>query len=85
MKDLKRFNESNENLNISNVSEGDFIFAEFTTILEKRKEDMLWYIKEYFTPDEITRHSENLLRMVEGVEANIAEIKMKLLRRSHSH
>ena len=73
MKDLKH-------IKISDVSESDFIFNELRTILKKREEDMLWYIKEYFTPDEINRHSENLLRMVEGVEGNIAEIKMKLLR-----
>jgi hypothetical protein len=73
MKDL-------EHIKRSDVSESDFIFNELRTILKKREEDMLWYIKEYFTPDEINRHSENLLRMVEGVEANIAEIKMKFLR-----
>jgi hypothetical protein len=93
LKHIERFNESDENLNtelpkdtsssISDVSESDFILNEFRTILKKREEDMLSYIKEYFTQDEINTHSENLLRMVEGVDGDIAEIKMKLLGRNH--
>jgi hypothetical protein len=88
MKHLKtpqELNEELENLNISDVSESDFIFDEMKTILKKREDDMLWYIKEYFTQDEINRHSENLLRMVSGVDGDIAEIKIKLLGRNHSH
>ena len=84
MKDLthiRRFNESEENLNISDDS--DFIFTEIKTIFEKKENDMLWYIKEYFTEDEIDRHSENLLRMISGVDGYIAEIEMKLMRKNH--
>jgi hypothetical protein len=42
-------------------------------LLKKKEDDMLWYIKEYFTKNEINRHSENLLRMVSGVDGDIAE------------
>jgi hypothetical protein len=78
-------NTDNKKLHISDVSESDFIFNEMKTILKKKEDDMLWYIKEYFTESEINRHSENLLRMVSGVYGDISEIKMKLLGRNHSH
>jgi hypothetical protein len=64
----------------NNVSESDFILDEIKSILKKKEEDMLWYISQYFTKDEINRHSENLLTMV-GFEGDIATIKMKLLGR----
>jgi hypothetical protein len=82
---IQSFNENQENLNISDVSDSDFIFMEIKTILKKKEDDMQWYIKEYFTEDEINRHSENLLRMVSGVDGDIAEIKMKLIRKNHYH
>lgn len=72
-------------LHISDVSDSDFILSEIRTILKKKEEDMLWYIKEYFTKDEINRHSENLLRMVSGIEGDIAEIKIKLINKNHYH
>ena len=77
--------KSDKKLHISDVSDSDFIFNQMKIILKKKEDDMLWYIKEYFTRDEINRHSENLLRMVSGVDGDIAEIKMKLLGRNHSH
>lgn len=65
----------------NNVSESDFILDEIKSILKKKEEDMLWYISQYFTKDEINRHSENLLTMVGNFEGDIATIKMKLLGR----
>jgi hypothetical protein len=67
--------------NNNNVSQSDFILDEIKSILKKKEEDMLWYISQYFTKDEINRHSENLLTMVGGFEGDIATIKMKLLGR----
>jgi hypothetical protein len=78
-------NAETPKLGISDVSDSDFILNEVRDILKEREEDMLWYIKEYFTEDEINRHSENLLRMVQGVDGDIAEIKMKMLGRNHYH
>ena len=59
----------------------NFILDEIKSLLKKKEEDMLWYISQYFTKDEINRHSENLLTMVGGSEGDIATIKMKLLGR----
>ena len=80
---IRRFNENSE-LNISDVSENDFILNEMRNILKKKEDDMLWYITEHFTKDEMNRHSENLLRMIQGADGDIADIKIKLLSRNHS-
>jgi hypothetical protein len=80
-----KLDNTDKKLHISDDSDSDFKFMEIKTILKKKEDDMLWYIKEYFTEDEINRHSENLLRMVSGVDGDIAEIKMKLIRKNHYH
>lgn len=67
---------------MKNIEERDFILNEIKIIMEKKEKDMLWYIKEYFTQSEMNRHSENLLKMVSGVDGDIAEIKLKLIQNS---
>lgn len=71
-------------LNVSDFNENDFIINELKIIFKKKEEFMLWYIKNYFTENEINKHSENILRIFQGVEGDISEIKLKLLSRNYS-
>lgn len=83
MKNNVENKQNSKQLNKLAVSDSDFILGEVRTIFKKKEEDMLWYIKEYFSKDEINRHSENLLRMISGIEGDIAEIKMKLIAKNY--
>ena len=52
-------------LHISDVSDSDFILSEIRTILKKKEEDMLWYIKEYFTKDEIFLYISQKMKLID--------------------
>jgi hypothetical protein len=53
---------------------------EMETYLEGVKSRMYDYIDNYFSQEEAQKHSENLMKIVSGYEAEIATIKMKLLK-----
>jgi cell division ATPase FtsA len=75
---LKRFNESDENLNISDVSESDFILDILKDIIKSKTKKTVDYMDEYMTHEELQRHGDNIFNCLVN-EGDIAYIRLKLM------
>jgi hypothetical protein len=59
----------------------DFIFNQIENLLDKQQQEMLWYMENFFTEDEMKNHSENLLQIISKSKSEIPFIKMQLLKK----
>lgn len=60
--------------------EDNEILNEVIKIFKSNEREMYSYIDEFFNQDEITKHSENLMRIMSRYDAEIALLKLKLLK-----
>jgi hypothetical protein len=78
LKHIKRFNESDENLNISNISDSDFILDIIKDIIKSKTKKTVDYMDEYMTHEELQRHGDNIFNCLVN-EGDIAYIRLKLM------
>jgi hypothetical protein len=57
----------------------DLIFIEVKKLLQKKEDELRWYMEKYFSEEEMVKHSENLLRMISD-NGEVAFIKMQFLK-----
>jgi hypothetical protein len=82
MKDLthiKRFNESEENLNISDVSDSDFIFSSLRNKLDEQEDKVVEYMNKYMTQEERNRHVDNIWGFLVRSQGVISEISLEMM------
>ena len=81
MKHLKTRNQLNENseLNISDVSDSDFIFSLLERMLNKQEEDIIDYMNESMTQDERNRHGDNIWNYLLRVQGTLAKIRLEMI------
>lgn len=60
--------------------DNDVVLDEVRKIFELNQSEMYSYIHEFFNQDEVTKHSENLMRIVSRYDGDIALLKLKLLK-----
>jgi hypothetical protein len=60
-------------------TEEDLIFIEVKKLLQKKEDELRWYMEKYFSEEEMVKHSENLLRMISD-NGEVAFIKMQFLK-----
>jgi hypothetical protein len=60
-------------------SNEDLIFIEVKKLLQKKEDELRWYMEKYFSEEEMVKHSENLLRMISD-NGEVAFIKMQFLK-----
>ena len=75
---IKRFNENSE-LNISDVSDSDFIFSLLEMMLNKQEEDIIDYMNESMTQDERNRHGDNIWNYLLRVQGTLAKIRLEMI------
>ena len=78
LKHIKKFNESDENLNISDVSDSDFILDILKDIIKSKTKKTVDYMDEYMTHEELQRHGDNIFNCLVN-EGDIAYIRLKLM------
>ena len=78
LKHIKKFNESDENLNISDVSDSDFILDILKDIIKSKTKKTVDYMDEYMTHEELQRHGDNIFNCLLN-EGDIAYIRLKLM------
>lgn len=78
-KHIKSFNEATENLNISDVSDSDFIFNLLEKMLNKQEEDVVNYMNESMTQTERNRHGDNIWSYLLRAQGALAEIRLEMI------
>lgn len=82
MKDLKHIeslNEHQENLNISDVSDSDFIFNLLRKMLEEQEDKVVGYMNMYMTQEERNRHGDNIWGFLVRSQGVISEISLEMM------
>ena len=77
-KHIQSLNEHQENLNISDVSDSDFILDILKDIIKSKTKKTVDYMDEYMTHEELQRHGDNIFNCLVN-EGDIAYIRLKLM------
>jgi hypothetical protein len=75
---IKRFNENSE-LNISDVSDGDFIFNLLRKKLDEQEDKVVEYMNKYMTQEERNRHGDNIWGFLVRSQGVISEISLEMM------
>jgi hypothetical protein len=75
---IKRFNENSE-LNISDVSDSDFIFNLLRKKLDEQEDKVVEYMNKYMTQEERNRHGDNIWGFLVRSQGVISEISLEMM------
>ena len=76
---IKSFNEATENLNISDVSDSDFIFNSLRKKLDEQEDKVVEYMNKYMTQEERNRHGDNIWGILVRSQGVISEISLEMM------
>ena len=76
---VKTFEEHIENLNISGVSDSDFILKKIEEMLNKQEEDIINYMNTVMTQTERNRHGDNIWGYLLRAQGTLAEIRLEMM------
>jgi len=82
MKHLKtpqELNEASENLNISDVSDSDFIFNSLRNKLDEQEDKVVEYMNKYMTQEERNRHGDNIWGLLVRSPGLISQISLEMM------
>jgi hypothetical protein len=79
LKHIKRFNEAQENLNISDVSDSDFIFNSLRNKLDEQEDKVVEYMNKYMTQEERNRHGDNIWGLLVRSQGLISQISLEMI------
>jgi hypothetical protein len=75
---IKRFNENSE-LNISDVSDSDFIFNSLRNKLDEQEDKVVEYMNKYTTQEERDRHGDNIWGLLVRSQGLISQISLEMM------
>ena len=75
---IKRFNENSE-LNISDVSDRDFIFNSLRKKLDEQEDRVVEYMNKYMTQEERNRHGDNIWGFLVRSQGLISQISLEMM------
>jgi len=75
---IKRFNENSE-LNISDVSDSDFIFNSLRNKLDEQEDKVVEYMNKYMTQEERDKHGDNIWGLLVRSQGLISQISLEMM------